>query len=402
MKTRLGSLATLALTLSLALPVSAQETPFPEPDNAALDYWRAFSQMSEPADDLAEAVSDVVRGEAAYDDARLGEYLAANQAALAEFEKGARLDRCDFGLRYEEGPAILLPHLAKARSLARLAILDGKRAESHGKWGQAFDRYLATVRLARHMDQDRILISTLVAISLSGLAFDAVAGALDRAPEDADLLRRLGTELALLDGHVVNAAAAVRMEGRAFSAYFRSVPPEQIARDAGLLGPGGTDDEETIQKLARDLGVDPETLKSEKFWSEGLDDYEKWVAAVADLLEKPWHESRERLQELEDEAAAKTSHPFLKLLAPALVKVADRAAEIAVKVRMVRVLAALALARAEGGTLPESLDGIEFATDPAAGKPFVWRREEGAAVLESVFQDGAGKGIAYRLGEKRK
>src|SRR5437773_6276044 len=75
--------------------------------NAALQYWQAFSQM--PADKEHEKLLDQWQ-KAPLDDAAVQRLIAGSHQSLLYLQRGAALKACDWGLDYNDGISLLLPH----------------------------------------------------------------------------------------------------------------------------------------------------------------------------------------------------------------------------------------------------------------------------------------------------
>src|SRR5436305_10181793 len=105
--------------------------------------------------------------------------------------RGAKLRRCDWGLDYNDGLGLLLPHLAKARDLARLAALHARLEFHRGHPDEGVEDVAAIFVLARHVT-DPIMIALLVSYNIDGIAVEALA------PE----LPRLGESLHSLAAHL--------------------------------------------------------------------------------------------------------------------------------------------------------------------------------------------------------
>jgi hypothetical protein len=174
----------LAFYLSLALlaPAAAQ-TPN---TNAALKYWQAFGLLPALDKDQEKIVEDWSKVPL---DAAARKMIDQSRNSVQYLHRGAKLDRCDWAPDYEDGVSLLLPHLAKARTLARLAALHA-RAEfeaGHGKAG--WDHVLAILRLGRHVQADPIMINQLVGYAIEGVGIDAAAphlpGLKGQMPADA-------------------------------------------------------------------------------------------------------------------------------------------------------------------------------------------------------------------------
>ena len=133
---RLGIVAALLLPLAAAhrSPAAAQPVEVkPEPSaNAALQYWQAFAVM--PALDkgqekiLAEWATVPL-------DAAVRKLVESSRMSVEYLRRGARMRHCDWGLDYNDGVGLLLPHLGKARDLARLAALHARLEFERGNRG---------------------------------------------------------------------------------------------------------------------------------------------------------------------------------------------------------------------------------------------------------------------------
>ena len=131
---RLWNLAALLLPLALSgtSPAAAQ-APAAEHDlaaNAALKYWQAFDLLPTPDEGREKLLEEWDKAPL---DAAALKRLAASEKSLMYLHRGAKLRRCDWSLDYEDGPDLLLPHLAKARTLARLAALHARHEFEQGR-----------------------------------------------------------------------------------------------------------------------------------------------------------------------------------------------------------------------------------------------------------------------------
>ena len=199
-KHRMSGLCVAAILLASGSPVAAQdrltstisvahETAAAEVDNAALLYNRAW-QLGDPH--FARAF---VRGDWQLTP-EFAERLKANQPMIEMLLRATRVKACDWGIEYEEGFNALLPHLGLLRSSARTLVADARRLAQEGEHAEAAKRLDATVRMATHLEQDRVVISGLVAMAIAQLAADETvrlieAGELPRARTRL-LERRLG------------------------------------------------------------------------------------------------------------------------------------------------------------------------------------------------------------------
>jgi hypothetical protein len=112
--------------------------------------------------------------------------------SLKYLRRGAALPRCDWSLDYEDGVGLLLPHLARARTLAAYAALRSRQAAADGRPADGLDDVLAVFALGRHV-ADPIMVSMLVDYAVEHVAIDATTRLLPDL--DAAGLRRVAERL---------------------------------------------------------------------------------------------------------------------------------------------------------------------------------------------------------------
>jgi hypothetical protein len=164
----------LPLALSPPSPAAAQAPDAKSHlgDNAALKYWTAFGllpSLDKDQEKLLEEWNKVPLDAAALkliDESRMSrQYLL----------RGARLPRCDWSLDYEDGIRLLLPHLSKSLTLARLAALDARHEFEQGHWQAGWDDVIALLKLARQVEMTPIMIGNLVGYRIEATAIEAAA-----------------------------------------------------------------------------------------------------------------------------------------------------------------------------------------------------------------------------------
>ncbi len=168
--------------------------------NAALEYWRLIhtaSGHSEVIDQAKAAVNLRMHprpdsGEEPVDSPATlapGGVLALELVELAGFlddaQRATRTPVCDFQLRYEDGYAVLMPHLGPMRSIVFLLVADARRLALAGDEAGAAERLAASIRLSRHIVGDRTLISSLVSFAMMHVIIEECDWLLDRADDAA-------------------------------------------------------------------------------------------------------------------------------------------------------------------------------------------------------------------------
>ncbi len=289
------------------------DPPQHAPKNAALSYWQAFALMPE----ANEEHDKILKG---WDSADLGE--AAEQLirrganSLALWRRGASIDRCDWGSALEEGPAALLPHLGKARQMARLACLRARQRFESGQHREAWQDVRTTLVAARHVGSEQLLISVLVQFAMERMAIEAVAPHLLAIPKDqlpkmlSDLqsLPPRGTILQGIEGEEKWMLGWLRRE---------------------FVEAGCRDDAERTKFMETLVGDDPKAkqaaealLKQPEDLKRLLDEVDAYYDEMVLLLDLPMAEQEVAWSELEDRIQG-DSNALAQLLLPAIGKAAQ-------------------------------------------------------------------------------
>ena len=80
------------------------------------------------------------------------------QYIYALLEQASKRPECNFNLKYEDGASMLLPQLAKTRSLARLLCTKALIEADAGKTDKAFETILVGLRISNHLKNEPVLI----------------------------------------------------------------------------------------------------------------------------------------------------------------------------------------------------------------------------------------------------
>lgn len=173
---QLGLYLSLLLVLG-ALPVGRAQPP-EDTSNAATWYRRAIERLNgitaEQWDVLAEyqggTPSPEVRG-----------VLQRAQPALADLQRAANQSYSDFGLDFNDGVFMLIPHLGGMRQLTRLAAADARVRIADGDGSGAAAEIAAMCRMADHVSSDHVMISSLVSAAVFSLTGGVMDGGYDGA-----------------------------------------------------------------------------------------------------------------------------------------------------------------------------------------------------------------------------
>ena len=346
--------------------------------NAAMQYWQAFSKLPTLNKDQEKLLAD---GNSIPLDAAAQELIDASRASMMYLRRGAALSRCDWCLDYNDGMGLLLPHLGKARELARFAALHVRQECERGDKRAAQADAHAIMVLARHVGRDPILICLLVQYAIEGLVVDLVA------PIVPELKTPYAKALALHEGlpsaATLQQGIGIEQKYMAQWAIKKLKEEERRERGAGLKlwrtfleGSDVPDPIRQIQSLDEVL----------KMAEEGLPVYEQ----LAKLLALPKDQFDAQYPEFKEKT--KATNPLFSLLLPAVDQV--RAKEFRNQARAAMLLAATAVA--ESG--PEKLKEIK---DPFGTGPFEYRVLDPGFELKSklLFE---GQPVTLTVGQRKK
>jgi hypothetical protein len=371
--------------LSLLLPCrAAAQAPDAQPDlgaNAALKYWTAFAflpVLDKGQGKLLEGWNKVPLDAAAL---RL---IDSSRLSRAYLHRGVKLPRCDWGLAYEEGIRLHLPHLGKAVTLARLAALHARHEFEQGHWQAGAEDVTALLKLARHMQMDRMIIPNLVGYRIETMAIEAAAPYL---PE----LKRILPE-------AVSAVLAAPPAGPTLSEMVlleKQIAATWIIRE---LKEVEEHKKGAWQEVWKEVFDHPEgsgrdllgTAKTFKQAVKLLEDLLPFYDQLAKVTALPWKEFDARYPEFVKKA--KADNPLAGYVLPNMGKVAE--AQRRARTQLALFKAALAVV--QGG--PAKLKDIK---DPFGDGTFEYRALDKGFELKSKLLYG-GKPVTLTVGQGKK
>jgi hypothetical protein len=204
-----GNAALLYLTAGQQVAGARAADPVASDDERKIDQWLATP--------VGELPRDQVRA-----------VLARYEAGMKQLRMAALRERCDFGLSFRnDGFRTVLPGMADARVLARLAVLSARLKLAGGDSAGAVNDLGIPLVQARHLNEQAFLVQLLVAASASDLALRQIPDVIGRETSP-NLYWALGD----LPSPFLDVRGAMKME-RA-GAYF-TVPQLKEARDGGRL-----------------------------------------------------------------------------------------------------------------------------------------------------------------------
>jgi len=189
--------------------------------NGAIHYQRAilFLYAVDPAKRtvLQKPIWEIVTPDSDEDQiAKVDELLIESRHAIRSALVGANQTQADFGLDIRQYMvAALLPHTQPMVDLAKLLALHGMERESKGKWKEAADIYLATLRMGRHMTHQTTLAEALAGVEILETGYYAIGHWASHCP-DASLVGEAFDLLAAMSGDMVDPARTLQSEASIF------------------------------------------------------------------------------------------------------------------------------------------------------------------------------------------
>lgn len=159
--------------------------------NAAMHYHRAFDRFSTLTQREWEVLMDY-DGPSVPPTPELRNALRKVQPILNDFHRGTLQQYSDFGLDFNQGFDLLMPHLGPMRQIALLSRTDIAVRLHDGDTTGATNRIAAMARSISHFSDDRTMISTLVGQGVYSLTDSVVQMGFDHAAFNAgDAMRML-------------------------------------------------------------------------------------------------------------------------------------------------------------------------------------------------------------------
>ena len=171
----------------------------PDDQNAALVYAEAFALMDaidpgreqeavlwdhlQDLDPRVEVPPDLL--------ADMEAYLTARAEVLAILDRAVEFPQAHYPVDFHQGMEMDLPHLAKLRSSARLAVIRGTVAVVEGDFDEYVTCQWRVIHMAGTLNAEPTVISQLVRAVLHSIAAEAIVRDLNRASLTRETLDKL-------------------------------------------------------------------------------------------------------------------------------------------------------------------------------------------------------------------
>ncbi len=382
----LRALCLAMILLVLPRGYASADAPPDRGANAALKYWQAFATMPKLTDAEQTKLNESLTRPL---DAHARETVTKAEYALQMMYRGAALRRCDWGISYEGGIYVRLPHLQAARVLSALACLRARLRFEEGQSAAAVDDIVAAMTLGRHVSQDGTFLAILVGYSIEHRMIETVARHLPKLKPG--IIKDLKTRLDALPPFGSQATALQTCEKESLDWFVRKVKE--------------TKDKESLLALLSFIdaaeGKDRDSAKNARTFLEACGGTTEGVLKFAAEVRPCYERMAKKIdlppdqfeKEFEREAKQQSGNPVFKVFFPAIPKC--RRAQARVDVRRALLSAALAVQL-------DGRDALKDHPDPVVGGPFEYIAFDGGFELRSKLKGTDNKPVALTVGQRGK
>jgi hypothetical protein len=355
--------------------------------NAAMKYWEGFALLPPLNSDQERLLEDWQK--APLDGPAL-DLIKRSETSRLYLHRGAKLTRCDWSLDYDDGIRLVMPHVPKARTLARLTALHARHEFEQRHWQSGWDDVMALLKLARHIEKTPIMVGNLVGYSIEAIAIETASPWLQELkailPKDAH---------AVTDSLPAGATLVELVEKE------KQIGPQWLIRElkqAEQRQSGGWQAvwNEVLQVSANESkNLQRDDFRSIKTFEQAVKALEE-ILPLYDELAKiaalPWKEFDAQYQKFA--AKSKAASPLAGVLLPAMGNyVASHQ----------RYQARVALFKAAVAVVQDGPDKLQRMPDPFGDGPFEYRAVDNGFELKSklVFREHAVTLTVGRPGNSR-
>lgn len=390
------------LPILLAAPafVWGEEWTPPKNTNAALGYWRAFDLASKVELKDDEAAWKIATGAAPWDEAAFGPVVEAGADAFHELRNASRLPDCDFGLNYDEGMMMSMPHLSRAKRLATLNVLYGRRLESQEKIDDAIEVYRCGLRLGVHLNNDGVLISSMLAENVLTLNLRPLLQLAGKGPADAARMARFENAIAGVPAYGFDwSRAPFREKEEMTQLLFAHTDKADLKRAVQDLF-GSLKKESVWEVFLESLHCDEKDLddpaRFRVILEKARQEYGHTLEEAAAAFRMPYLAANEKLVAFEKKTATLFGWRFMLFL-PTYRHMNERRAVLEAYRAGLLGMIALRRYRLAHGQDATSLDGLDVPADPFTGKPFVLNAGADGLELRGAGENEDETPLVFRL-----
>jgi len=377
-------------------PVQAADlmpAPVPASRNAAPLYLQASGSLATVERQYESLGGIFGSGPGAQADlAAIHELLESNQPTFDLVRRASRLPDCQFDTDYRQGLDAQFPYYANMRTPVRALGYRALDQASHGDGPAAYDTLATSLRVARHLKNEPLLIGQLVHYACLAIVTRHLALVMDLTPPRPQDARKLWP---LLDSsHLGPAYTRVIISERAFGITIWQQPPAQLLAAAiSLLTPFN-------------VGSDRQRFWMAPLATIGQPLLDANLLHYLDLLERavkasrlPGQQARQELARIERAANQAPGYLVMaRIMPPPLVWAREATDRAAANLALARWALALSLYRQRTGHYPARLAQAAAGMpsppelDPTSGREPIYRPLPNSYLLYCLGPNGQDDG----------
>lgn len=348
--------------------------------DGAVEYWQAFALLPQMDDAQQKIVSNL---NTAPLDPAAQKLIENSDKALMQLHRGSACDACDWNLHKEDGYAMLMPHLAKGRELARLACLRARQRIAQQQFGTAAQDVSDALVLARRLGADAVVIAVLVDDNVEQTSVDSIGPHLRQLDANAlsvlsDRLAKLPPAASLLDS--VRVERQIGLEVLITNLNAAPVGDDWRQRLTESMGMGGPENPEG------EAQTQLQSVNSPRQLAERLVQLRPLYEQLPDALKLPQEQAHARLAQIRKQAKG---IPLGEFVVTDYSRVYDR--HQAAQSR-------LAMLRAAVAVVQHGQEQLKNFPDPSTGQPFDYHATDNGFELQSKLTLD-GKPVTLTVGQ---
>ncbi|MFH2068436.1 MAG: hypothetical protein ABII89_03110 [Candidatus Omnitrophota bacterium] len=397
----------IKLTLQEIIP-----SPVPDKDNAAVIYQRAF--------DFADRLAAKYKKEREYmpyeGKIPIENLTPAQKNTISKImkdqefinlyaliERAVNLPSCRFDLKYEEGPAMLLPHLAKMRRLAKLTAARTYILIYQGRYKESLESAKTGLLIGDSLANEPILISQLVRIAMDQITTESFQPLFDNFSYAISIkdYQNIISEIDKKDKYVAKGLEGVPPLIGSYSFRFALGEIDIDFDDINARFSTGKKITDFADFMSYESSGTPWFYW--KLYGSYLgrpilkEDYIFYIQSFSTLMElsqKPYFSVKNEISKWEskplDTIFTKPKHPISSMTLPALSRVLTQQARYNAILDTFKLALALKIYKQKHGYYPDMLISLfpevisQLPLDPFTGKDYIYRKEGRGFILYSI------------------
>jgi len=267
-------------------------------------------------------------------------------------------------MHWQDGPAMILPHLHQFRWAARLVAAEALLLGRRNNTNEAFDWCEVALRMSQHVASEPTLIAQLVSYAIQTIALQPLKDYLSAAevpPEGAVKFEEYLRQIDLYEG------------------FHRAMIGE---RAFGL---------DSLDQLGEPFGKEAKIPQAAK--SLFLVGYLEMMEKEIEINKLPYRLAKVQMDALEQQLKADIKYSLAAMMIPAYKHATQKRDWQVAEIGLCRVVLALKAYQCERHVYPKTLaelqQGLDWPLpqDPFSGKDFIYRCEGEGFILYSIGQD---------------